>query len=54
MKSKEVEEFINENCLNCQKQCEWGIRENYYRVWCVDIGVVKNKNNIENQEEDNV
>ena len=47
MKSKEVEEFIEENCLDCKKECEWGIRENYYRVWCPDIGVVKEKKNID-------
>ena len=54
MKSQEVKEFIKENCLNCQEQCEDGIRESYLMVWCVDTGIIKMKKNIENQEENNV
>ena len=54
MKSKEVKEFIKENCIGCRERCEDGIRESYRMVWCVDTGTIKMKENIENQEEDNV
>jgi hypothetical protein len=54
MKSQEVKEFINENCPDCHERCEWGIRENYRAVWCVDTGIIKMKKSIENQEEHNV
>lgn len=54
MKSEEVKEFINENCINCQERCEDGIRESYRMVWCVDTGIIKKKKNMEIQEEHNV
>ena len=54
MKSKELEEFIKENCIGCQEQCVEGIRELPTFIRCIDKMITKNKKNIENQEEDNV
>ena len=54
MKSKELEKFIEENCLKCPEQCNFGIRELPTFIRCIDRNIYKEKENIENQEEDNV
>ena len=54
MKSKELKEFIDENCPKCQEQCNYGIREMPTFIRCMDRNIYKEKENIDFREENNV
>lgn len=43
MKSKELKEFIKENCIDCEEKCEEGIIEMSSFIRCLDKMITKNK-----------